>query len=99
MCKNDCLACPFDFFSDESAQAQNYGCLPTPMEIRDMYTKLDGVWGCHATSIEDGNLEPCVGFINWMKEKGTPIKIKGKELIDYPTWYDDPDYFKLKKTS
>jgi hypothetical protein len=41
------------------------------------------VWGCHETSEEDDNLKPCIGFINWMKDKGTPIKVKGKQIVDY----------------
>ena len=95
-CNNECDTCPFNFFSEESNLAQNYGCLPTPYEVKRMYNELDGVWGCHDTSLADGDLSPCKGFISWMHSKGTPIKIKNKVIIDYPTWTIDKDYFSLK---
>ena len=96
MCEHGCNGCPFNFFSEESNYAQNMGCLPTPYEVKEIYDQLDGVWGCHETSEEDGNLKPCIGFINWMKEKGTLIKVKGKQIVDYSRWYRDPEYFKTK---
>lgn len=96
MCKHGCSGCPFNFFSKESEQAQNYGCLPTPYEIKRIYEELDGVWGCHETSKEDGNLKPCIGFVNWMKKNGSPIKIIGKTIVDYSIWYKEPEYFRLK---
>lgn len=96
MCNKECNGCPFNFFSEESEQAQNYGCLPTPYDIKAIYEKLDGIWGCHETSTEDGNLKPCIGFINWMASKGKPIKIKGKTIVDYDIWSKDPEYFNTK---
>ena len=96
MCKNECNGCPFNFFSEESNQAQNYGCLPEPYHVKAVYDELGGVWGCHETSEEDNNLAPCTGFIQWMASKGTPIKIKDKPIVDYSRWYRDPEYFKLE---
>jgi hypothetical protein len=95
MCSHECISCPFNFFSEESNEAQNMGCLPEPFNIKSIYEKLNGVWGCHDTSEEEGNLKPCIGFIQWMKSKGTPIKIKGKTIVDYSRWNEDPEYFKL----
>lgn len=93
MCKYGCEACPFNFFSEVSQQVSNYECLPEPLDIKEMYEKHDVVWGCHETSKKEGNLKACVGFITWMKSKGTPVKLKGKEIVDYVRWYDEGDYF------
>lgn len=96
MCEFGCEACPFNFFSEKSQEVSNYGCLPDPIDVKEIYEKLDGVWGCHETSTKDGNLKPCVGFITWMARMGTPVKIKGKTIVDYDIWYKDPEYFNLK---
>ncbi len=40
-----------------------------------------------------------VNVLNWMEEKGTPIKVKGKQIVDYGIWYSDPEYFKTKTCS
>ena len=96
MCKEECNTCPFNFFSEEAAQVQNYGCLPEPFDIKEMYEKDGLVWGCHGTTDIEGEyettpLKPCNGFILWMSRKGTPIKIKGKPIVDYIKWAHDMD--------
>lgn len=88
-CTTKCDACPFNFFSEASMQASNYGCLPDPFDIRNMYVDEGLVWGCHDTSEADNNLKPCIGFINWSKERGEPLKIKGKPVVDYSQWAHD----------
>jgi hypothetical protein len=40
-------ACPFAF-NDESAEVQNYGCIPTPHEIVFMKTHFNKTWACHS---------------------------------------------------
>lgn len=42
-----CSGCPFNLFSFESEQAQNYGCLPDPWTIVDYYQEGRGHWKCH----------------------------------------------------
>lgn len=93
MCKKECSACPFNFFSEESMQVQNYGCLPEPSHVIDMYKEHDAVWGCHETSEEEGNLKACVGFLKYAKRNGIKVEPKGKIIVDYSQWYKDGNYY------
>ena len=68
-------ACPFSF-TNESDKVQNYGCLPTPYDIRNMRVNHGKTWACHEKPDT-----PCKGAINWLKEKELPYKVIDKELL------------------
>lgn len=80
MCDKMCNGCPFNFLSEESDRIQNYGCLPTPYEIVYMRVEHGKTWACHADDVN-----PCVGAIQFLKNKGLPYKIIDKTLVTVDT--------------
>jgi len=68
-------ACPFAF-TNESEKVQNFGCLPTPMEIRNMRVHHGRTWACHAEPTK-----PCAGSIQWLKEQGLPYAVINTDLL------------------
>jgi hypothetical protein len=76
-CTDTCskTTCPFSF-TDESETIQNYGCLPTPYEIRNMRVMYGKTWACHSDPTK-----PCVGGIKFLNKKGLDSKVIDKELL------------------
>lgn len=68
-------SCPFSF-SDESEIVQGYGCIPTPYDIIQMRQKHGKTWACHSNPDK-----PCLGALNYMKQKQLPYKVIDTKLI------------------
>lgn len=78
MTTNECSTigcCPFSF-SSESERVQNYGCLPTPYQILAMRNKYGKTWSCH-----NNPDKPCLGALNYLKEKNLDYKVVDIELL------------------
>ena len=68
-------SCPFAF-TDESEQVQNYGCLPSPREIKDMRVKHGKTWACHSTP-----KKPCQGALRFLAEEGYDNRVIDPVLV------------------
>lgn len=78
MCRKHCStegACPFAF-SEESEIVQNYGCLPTPMQIMQMRVQHGKTWACHGEPTK-----PCLGALRFMKQKQIDCTVIDNELV------------------
>lgn len=77
MACQDCSTtnCPFAY-TEESEMIQNYGCLPTPLEIQEMRTIHGKTWVCHSDPSK-----PCAGAIRTLKERGLPYKVIDTYLV------------------
>jgi len=67
-----CIHCPFAM-TDESAQAQNYGCLPTPTEIVELKRDHNVNWSCHEDSTK-----LCGGFATYIANDSPQLKLDVK---------------------
>lgn len=78
MCNKSCAktSCPFAY-TEESEKIQNYGCLPTPIEIIAMRVFHGKTWACHSD-----HSKPCIGALKNIKEKGFDNSIIDKNFIN-----------------
>ena len=75
-------ACPFSL-TDASDYVQNFGCLPTPHDIRIMRVVHSKTWACH-----EQPTKPCVGAIRDLKRNGLPHNVIDTELLtEKSDWY------------
>lgn len=66
--------CPFAY-TEESEKIQNYGCLPSAMDIIKM-RENGKTWACHSDTTK-----PCAGAINWLKKHNKEFKVIDNKLI------------------
>ena len=79
--KGSCVTCPFNAaFTEEAAQVENYGCLPTAAEIVLMKRDSGHNWACH-----DEEDRVCAGLCAVAKAQRIDLSTGG--LIRYTTWY------------
>lgn len=71
--------CPFAL-TDASDIVQNYGCLPTPIEIIYMRVVHGKTWACHREPSK-----PCVGAIRALAACGLPCSVDDPELVTEQT--------------
>ena len=76
-CTDECSkdSCPFAY-TEESEKIQNYGCLPTPIDIINMRINHGKSWACHSNPSQ-----PCLGALIALKDKGLPYKVIDAKLI------------------
>jgi hypothetical protein len=74
--ESDQCACPFAWWTEISNQVQNYGCLPTPFDIVHMRVEHGKTWACHSEPTV-----PCIGALEYLREKGLPFKVIDTKLI------------------
>lgn len=67
--------CPFSF-TEESETIQNYGCLPSPIEILSMRIDSNKTWACHSNPSK-----PCLGAINKLNELEYESKVIDPNLV------------------
>ena len=73
--------CPFAF-TDVSEQIQNYGCLPTPIDIIVMRVDYGKTWACHSNPTK-----PCLGGLIALKERGFDYKVNEELLTENSDWH------------
>lgn len=90
-----CKSCPFNHYSEESQQVQNYGCLPTHIDILKIKDETGNNWACHSNnkkvcgglakhrdvSVGKLHLQPCENspWVSWNEKDLKPIL---KEIND-----------------
>jgi hypothetical protein len=72
-------SCPFAF-TDNSEQAQGYGCLPSPAEIIRMRVEHGRTWACHSEPTK-----PCAGAIRALRARGLPHHVIDPVLVTEQT--------------
>jgi len=74
-------ACPFAY-TEESEQVQNYGCLPTPIDIVNMKVNHDKTWACHSNPTK-----PCMGALKYFEKNDIPTTVNGELLTEDSDWH------------
>jgi hypothetical protein len=74
--------CPFSF-TDESEKIQNYGCLPSPMDIIQMRVLFGKTWACHSNPTK-----PCLGALEYLRKKKLEFKVIDKVLLTEKSDWD-----------
>lgn len=92
--KGACLSCPFAC-TEESEQAQNYGCLPEPRDILKMKKETNQNWACHSnekrmcqgfkTFVEESNSNP----MHYSSVDCSTFDLSQGGLISYDVWYQE----------
>lgn len=99
MCKREmanngtggCITCPFAY-TDDSEQAQNYGCLPCEYDIIKMKEETGHNWACHYDETV-----MCGGFITEVKRRRPDLDLTKGGLISYDTWYKEGQDVAIKE--
>ena len=77
MCHSDCknTTCPFAF-TEASEVVQNFGCLPSPIDILAMRVAHGKTWACHSDPTK-----PCAGGLHYLKLIDQDARIINTPLI------------------
>lgn len=74
-----CNACPFnDGWNEEATIAQNYGCLPTALDMIDLFQKTGLAMSCH-----NNDRRACSGLCNHIPES------RRATVYPYSQWYQN----------
>lgn len=68
-------SCPFAL-TEHSETIQNYGCLPSSLDILTMKIIHNKTWACHSNPSK-----PCLGGLLRLKELGLNFKFNKKDLV------------------
>lgn len=82
MCDKNCskTSCPFAY-TEESETIQNYGCLPTPIDIISMRVNYGKTWACHSNI-----RKPCLGALQWLRDRGLEYRVNSPLVTEDDNW-------------
>ena len=79
-----CKSCPFNYESEASHQAQNYGCLPSGYQILKIKDETGHNWACHSN-----NNRICNGLSKYRDTSIGKLYLQPIENSNFISWNDE----------